>query len=175
MAASTANPLVGAVLAGTEAGAVVQWSSGLPFSLTDSGGDSLIGLPNSQRLPSQVTVNLVLRRSLEVGAATVGVYVDVRNLTNRRNVIAVRRSSGQPEPTDVEIAALAAEAFRVNPNPIPFESPRYRAWADVNGDGLIAGNDELGRLYERAARDVTQPIFAYGVPRLLRFGAEIAF
>ncbi len=165
----------GAVFAGTEAGAVVQWSSGLPFSLRDATGDSLIGLPNSQRLPSQFTVNVMLRRSIDIGATAVGVYLDVRNLTNRRNVVAVRRSSGQPDPTDAEIAGLVADAFEADPTPIPYESPRYRAWADADGDGLIAGMDELGPMYERAARDFTQPIFAYGIPRLLRFGVEIAF
>jgi hypothetical protein len=30
-------------------------------------------------------------------------------------------------------------------------------------------------MYEAAARDFTQPLFAYGPPRLLRLGVEVVF
>ena len=47
--------------------------------------------------------------------------------------------------------------------------------ADLNGDGYIAGRDELFPLYLAAARDFTQPLFAYGSPRLMRLGVELLF
>jgi hypothetical protein len=103
------------------------------------------------------------------------VYVDVRNLTDKRNVLAVRRDTGQPEPTDEIVEAMSQDAYAANPYPIPYESPRYRAWADVDRDGLISGAAELLPLYRRAARDYALPLFCYGPPRLVRLGVEIAF
>lgn len=164
----------GPILAGLEGGLIGRWGSGLPYSRTNTAGDSLIGLPNSHRLPSQVTVDLLLRRQMRLGGTEVAAYLDVRNLSDRRNVVAVRRDTGSPEAGEPQIEATAARALAEHPGPIPYESRRYRAWADVDGDGLIAG-DELVALYERAARDFLQPLFAYGPPRLVRVGVEIAF
>lgn len=165
----------GRALGGTAGSAVARWGSGLPFTRTTVGGDSLIGLPNSQRLPSEFSLDMLLRRDFPIAGTRLGVYVDVRNLTNRRNVIAVRRDSGQPEPTDDVLDAMAQDAYAANPGPIPYESARYRSWADLDGDGLVSGRDELLPLYEQAARDFTRPLYFYGPPRLVRLGVEIAF
>ncbi|MDH3457555.1 MAG: TonB-dependent receptor, partial [Gemmatimonadota bacterium] len=166
---------LGSVLAGTEASVVGRWSSGLPFTQTNVTGDSLIGLPNSQRLPHQERLDLLIRRLLRVGGWRLGLFADVRNVLARRNVVAVRRDSGDPAATDGQIAAMAESAYLANPHAIPYESPRYRAWADANGDGLVSGRAELLPLFERAARDIAQPLFYYGSPRLLRFGIELLF
>ena len=39
----------------------------------------------------------------------------------------------------------------------------------------FAGRDELFPLYLAAAQDFTQPLFAYGPPRLMRLGVELEF
>jgi hypothetical protein len=49
------------------------------------------------------------------------------------------------------------------------------AWADLNHNGYVDGMTELMPLYLAAARDVTQPLFAYGAPRLVRLGMELRF
>jgi hypothetical protein len=162
-------------LAGFESAAIIRYSSGLPFSRSNATGDSLIGLPNDSRLPTSVTVDLLVRRPLRLGAARGGVYLDVRNLLNRRNIIAVRRDSGQPGPTTTGIDSLAEAAYQAHPEEIPFESGRYRAFADADGNGYIEGREELLPLYLAAARDFTQPLFAYGPPRLVRLGVEFLF
>lgn len=104
-----------------------------------------------------------------------GVYLDLRNATNKRNQLAVRRETGTPNASNSTIAALAEAAYTANPQAIPFESPRYRRAADTNGDGVVSGRSELYPLYESAARDFTQPLFVYGAPRLIRFGVEVLF
>jgi hypothetical protein len=162
-------------LGGLEGAAIVRWSSGLPYSRTTTAGDSLIGLPNGERLPSQYTVDALLRRPLRLGPARGSVYVDVRNLLNTRNVIAVRRDTGAPGLGAAGIQAAALAAYQANPQAIPYESPRYRGWADTNRDGVIAGQAELLPLYLAAARDFYQPLFAYGPPRLVRLGVELIF
>ena len=60
-------------------------------------------------------------------------------------------------------------------DPIPYESPRYRSYADLNHDGVISGQAELLPLFLAAARDYTQPLFVYGPPRIVRFGIELLF
>jgi hypothetical protein len=70
---------------------------------------------------------------------------------------------------------MAEEAYAEHPEPIPYESQRYRAHADLDGNGLVEGREELFPLYLAAAGDFTQPIFAYGPPRLARIGVELMF
>ena len=160
---------------GLEAAAIVRFSTGLPFTMTNVTGDTLIGLPNSHRLPPLLTVDLLLRRPVRVGRWRGSLYLDARNLLNRRNIEAVRRDTGEPGLGPQGIDSLAERAYRAHPEAIPYESPRYRPYADVDGNGLIEGRGELYPLFLAAARDYSQPLFAYGPPRLLRLGVELAF
>jgi hypothetical protein len=163
------------VLGGLEAAAIARWNSGLPYSRTNAAGDTLLGLPNSARVPGQVTVDVILRRPVRWAGLRGGLYLDVRNLLNRRNIVAVRRDSGEPGLGEAGIEAAAQAAYQAHPEPIPYESPRYRPWADLDGNGLIAGAGELLPLYRAAARDFHQPLFSFGPPRLIRFGVEVIF
>jgi outer membrane receptor protein involved in Fe transport len=160
---------------GLEAATIVRFSTGLPFTMTNMTGDTLIGLPNSHRLPPLLTVDMLLRRPVRVGRWRGSVYLDARNLLNRRNIESVRRDTGEPDLGEQEIAAMAERAYQAHPEGIPYESPRYRSFADVNGDGLIVGHDELYPLFLAAARDFAQPLFSYGPPRTLRLGLELVF
>jgi hypothetical protein len=162
-------------LAGLEAAAIGRLSSGLPFSRSNAAGDSLVGLPNGSRLPATYTLDLLVRRPLTLGGVRGGLYLDVRNVLNRRNVVAVRRDTGQPAPDEAAVMALAESAYQAHPEEIPYESPAYRAFADTDGNGFIEGRSELFPLYLAAARDFTQPLFAYGSPRLVRLGVELLF
>ena len=162
-------------LAGLEGAAIVRFGSGLPFTRTNATGDTLLGLPNSERLPSQSTVDLLLRRPLRLFSRAGGIYCDVRNVLNRRNIVAVRRDTGEPTIAAATLQAMAQRAYTAHPEPIPYESPRYRDWADLDRDGYVAGAGELLPLYLAAARDFAQPLFAYGPPRLVRLGIEVVF
>ncbi len=87
----------------------------------------------------------------------------------------MRRDTGEPLADEVAIQRMAEAAYAANPDPIPFESARYRAAADLNGDGFVATREELFPMYLAAASDYAQPIFAYGTPRLARLGVELLF
>jgi outer membrane receptor protein involved in Fe transport len=163
-------------VAGLEGAVILRALSGLPYSLTDTlHTDSIVGLPNGQRLPWTTTVDLLVRRPLKLGRTTGGIYLDVRNLLNHRNVVAVRRDTGEPQANEAGITRIAEAAYQAHPEPIPYESSRYRASADLNGDGFVANHDELFPMYVAAARDFSQPLFAYGPPRLMRLGIEVLF
>jgi len=163
------------IIGGLEAAAIGRVGTGLPYSETDLSGDSLIGLPNSRRLPTSYTLDFLVRRPLQLGGVRGGVYLDMRNVLNRQNLVAVRRDTGQPGPDDTAVNAVAEEAYAAHPEDIPYESPYYRASADINGDGYVSGRDELFPLYLAAARDLTQPLFTYGPPRVVRLGFEFLF
>ncbi|HWA15563.1 MAG TPA: outer membrane beta-barrel protein, partial [Gemmatimonadales bacterium] len=170
----TFGPRIGGVnpIGGLEATTIVRLASGLPFSKYI--GDSLVGLPNDGRLPATSTIDLLLRRPLRLGAFLGSMFLDVRNIINQRNIIAVRRDTGKVDVDGNVLQQMADDAFAAHPSPIPYESPRYRRFADVDNNGFIEGQ-ELRGLYLAAARDFNQPIFFYGPPRLFRLGVEMAF
>ena len=162
-------------IAGLEAALIGRYNSGLPYTSRPLGSDTLNSLPNDARLPATTTLDLLVRRPLALGGMHGGVYLDVRNLLNQRNTVAVRRDTGTPEPPEEVISAMATQAYQAHPEAIPYESERYRPQADLNHDGMIAGQDELLPMYVDAARDFSQPLFAYGAPRLVRLGVELLF
>jgi hypothetical protein len=164
-----------AVLRDLQGSIVGRWGSGLPYSPTNAAGDSLLGPPNSARLPSQWTVDLLVAKRFPLAGLHVRAYVDARNVLQQQNVVAVRRDTGSPEAGDPQIDALAEEAYLAGPEAIPYESPAYRPDADLDGNRLLEGSDELLPLYRRAARDYLQPLFAYGPPRLVRIGLQLEF
>lgn len=161
--------------AGLEIAAVGHYWSGLPYTRTGTVNDTLIGEINGSRLPSQHSFDALLRRPIHFGKLNGGIYVDARNILNTVNQTSVRRNTGTPNADSATVTLMARTAYNANPNPIPYESPRYRRAADLNGDGIIAGETELMPLYLAAARDFTWPLFVYGPPRLIRFGIELRF
>ena len=165
----------GRLLGGLEVAAIFRYNSGLPYSRTNTTGDTLLGLPNSWRLPPSHVLDALVRVPLRAAGVRGGVYLDVRNVLNRRNVETVRRDNGDTGVGEEAIAQMADAAYRAHPEPIPYESPRYRPEADLDRNGRLEGAAELLPLYEAAARDYTQPLFFYGPPRLLRLGLELAF
>jgi hypothetical protein len=160
---------------GLETAAIVRLSSGLPYSQTNAAGDTLLGLPNSWRLPWTATVDALVRRPIRLRGLKGSVYVDARNLLGRRNLVAVRRDTGTPGLGEKGVSDAADAAYAAHPEDIPYESPRYRAGADLDGNGLISGPDELLPLFRLAARDYYQPLFNFGPPRLVRIGVEVIF
>lgn len=149
--------------------------SGLPYTPVSPPPDTLLGIPNRARLPWTSTLDVLFRRPMQLGRAQAAVYFDARNLLGRQNVVAVRRDTGTPFATPETIEAAAFAAYTANPQPIPFESPRYRRYADSNGDGVLSGASELLPLYRRAANDFYTPVFYYGPPRVMRLGVEFLF
>ena len=172
-----AGPRIAGVqpLEGLEAATIIRYSSGLPFSRTNAAGDTIIGPPNGSRLPSTSTVDLLIRKPIRALGVGSGLYLDVRNIFNRRNIVAVRRDTGKPGLDEASIQDLADNAFLAHPEPIPYESPRYRSNADLDHNGYVEGPGELMPLYLAAARDFSQPLFFYDSPRLVRLGVEVLF
>lgn len=173
----TAGPVVfgGHPLGALEAAAILRYQSGLPYSTYNATGDSLTSDPNGLRLPSYSTADFLVRKPIPFGRMTASIYLDIRNAFNITRVDAVRRDNGSPNIDEDALQAQAKAAYDAHPEPIPYESPRYRAYADLNANGVIEGEAELLPLYVRAARDYNTPVLQYGSPRLFRLGLEIMF
>ena len=153
---------------------IVRLLSGLPYTPVDPLRPIPLP-PNSARLPWTSTIDMLIRRPLQVGKVEGSLYFDVRNLLGRQNLLSVRPETGTPYASPATIDSAMQSAYSANPQPIPYESPRYRASADLNHDGLVAGPDELLPLYRAAAQDYFWPVFYYGPPRAMRFGIEVFF
>jgi len=151
------------VLPGTvEAGAVLRVSR-TPFSL----------VPSDLSRPA-ATVDVVLRRAVRLGRWNARAYLDGRNLLNTRAIVAVP-PGGTPGLDSAAIENLAQAAYAASPGSIPYDSPRYRAFADLDANGIIEGSGELLPLFRAAAADFAQPLRAYGRLRSVRVGVEVAF
>ncbi len=178
---SMVNPGAGpTVLGGHPLGAletalVVRFASGLPFTMTNASGDSLVSSVNGLRLPSYTTFDLLIRKPIPFGSNLASIYLDIRNVFNTTTIQYVRQDTGTPNIDADMLEQQARDAYNAHPEPIPYESPRYRAYADLNANGRIEGEAELMPLYLRAAQDYNTPVFQYGNPRLLRLGLEVAF
>ena len=162
-------------LAGLELAAIGRVGSGLPYTRFVTGTDTLNATPNGARLPASATLDVLLRRPVRIGRLKGSFYLDVRNLLNRQNLASVRRDTGLPTADIATVNAMALAAYDAHPEPIPYESARYRGYADLDRNGLIEGRAELLPMYQAAAQDFLQPLFAYAAPRLWRFGLEILF
>ena len=162
-------------LRGLDLALIGRYFSGLPYSRTTPTGDTLVGPPNSYRLPSQQSIDLLVRRPFALMGRQGSVYLDARNLLNRHNVVSVRRDTGSPFMSEAGIQAAALKAYNAHPEAIPYESPRYRPAADLDLNGMVDGYNELYPQFLAAARDAFQPTFAYSAPRLVRLGFELVF
>ncbi len=171
----TAGPTIlgGHPLGAIQAAAVFRYTSGLPYSTWN--GDSLTSLPNEYRLPAYSTLDLLVRKPFGIGRTRASIYLDVRNLFNVQRLEGVRRDTGTAELDQAGLDSLALAAYNAHPEAIPYESERYRPYADLNANGIIEGQNELLPMYQRAARDYSTAVFAYGSPRLFRLGLELMF
>jgi outer membrane receptor protein involved in Fe transport len=178
---SVLNPMAGPrVLGGhplgaIQASAIFRYGSGLPYSRTNAAGDSLVGDPNGFRLPSFSTLDFLIRKPVPLGRGFASIYLDMRNVFNVSTVESVRRDTGTPGLDPAGIQSEAQAAYDAHPEPIPYESARYRAYADLDGNGIVEGQAELLPMYVRAAQDYNTPVFVYGSPRLMRLGVELLF
>ncbi|MGB7212863.1 MAG: TonB-dependent receptor [Gemmatimonadales bacterium] len=167
--------LGGSLFGGVSAAAILSYRSGLPYSRYSATGDTLVGPPNSYRLPDQTNVDLLVRKAFTLLGREGSVYFDARNLFNTQVIVAVDRTTGSAYVSEAAITQMATAAYNAHPEAISYESPRYRSWADLDHNGLISGPTELMPLYLEAARDYTSPLFAFGPPRLVRLGVEMRF
>lgn len=172
-----------AIMAGAAGGLDARWSavltgslrSGYPLDRRLTGPDAPPGGVLPERLPW--TGVLDARVAYDIGAppgcnaCTVRLLADARNLLGRENIIGLRRTTGLVAPSREEVEAMASAPPQ---EPIPFESPRYSARIDFDGNGVITDN-EYRRARFAAALDRFDPSLFFGEARQIRLGVEVLF
>ncbi len=151
--------------------------SGFPLDRTATEIDELEDPGSTARLPWTAVVNLRLSRDFNslpgCRRCAWRIIADGRNILGRDNIIALRRDTRSVAPSAEELLETARE-IPLEMEPIPLESPRYSAQVDLNGDGLISGQEmRIGRF--AAALDRHDPSLYFGSALELRLGVEVSF
>jgi outer membrane receptor protein involved in Fe transport len=77
-----------------------RFESGVPYTPTDSRGQRPAGvIENSARIPSTWQLDLRADKIFDIAKLKVGVFTEITNLTNHRNVVAVFTDTGLPNDT----------------------------------------------------------------------------
>jgi len=129
-------------------------------------GDPVAPIPLAHQ-GATFAIDALARRSVTVGSVQAWAYLDARNILNHR-------AGATPRETAI-VEGWAQAAYARGPEPIPYDSPRYRASADLDGNGRVEGDAELLPLYRAAARDLSRPLMSYGAPRTVRIGVALDF
>lgn len=93
-----------------------QYGSGLPYTKGTRGATEPYEI-NNERLPASWTFDLKLDREINIGSATVTPYLEIYNLTDRKNVVYVDPFTGQPD-------ASYGHTYEYAANPENWGSPR---------------------------------------------------
>ncbi len=75
---------------------IMRYGSGLPYTFNPA-RSIYVAEPNNALLPATFNVDLFARKAFMLGPLELGVFVDVRNLLNRRNVVSVYSATGSPD------------------------------------------------------------------------------
>ena len=111
---------LGTVFENTSCTIVAQYGSGLPYTFNPL-RSIYVAEQNNSRLPETITVDLYARKAFTVGSVQLGVFVDVRNLLNRKNVLSVSSATGSPDFSGDESVRATPDYQR---DPTNYSSPR---------------------------------------------------
>lgn len=104
----------------TSCNLIAQYGSGLPYTF-NAARSIYVAEPNNARLPERITLDLYVRKAFALGPLEVGVFVDVRNLLNKRNVVSVYSATGSPDVSGDESSRSTQDWQH---DPTNYSSPR---------------------------------------------------
>jgi outer membrane receptor protein involved in Fe transport len=108
------------VFENTSCNLVAQYGSGLPYTF-NPGRAIYVAEPNNALLPERFTLDVYARKSFDLGPVELGIFVDVRNLLNRKNVVSVYSATGSPDLSGEESVKATQDWQR---DPTNYSSPR---------------------------------------------------
>jgi len=97
-----------------------QYGSGLPYTFNPARA-IYVAEPNNARMPETINFDLLARKSFPIGPVTMGVYVDVRNLLDRKNVAYLYSATGSPTLTGDQTNKATSDYMQ---DPTNFFAPR---------------------------------------------------
>lgn len=99
---------------------VGQYGSGLPYTFNPARA-LYVAEPNNSRLPQMLTFDLYARKDFPVGPILLGIYVDVRNLLDKSNILSVYSATGLPDKTGDQTNRATADFMK---DPTNYSAPR---------------------------------------------------
>ena len=97
-----------------------QYGSGLPYTFNPARA-IYVAEPNNARLPERLSFDLYARKSFKVGPTELGLFLDIRNLLNRKNVLSVYSATGSPDVTGDQTNKATPDYMQ---DPTNYASPR---------------------------------------------------
>lgn len=97
-----------------------QYGSGLPYTFNPARA-IYVAEPNNARLPEQISFDLYARKSFTIGPVEMGIFFDIRNLFNRKNIIYVYSATGSPVLTGDQTNKATPDYMQ---DPTNYASPR---------------------------------------------------
>ena len=108
------------VFENTSCNIIGRYGSGLPYTFNPT-RSIYVAEQNNARLPETVTLDLYARKAFTLGSVQLGVFVDVRNLLNRRNVVSVYSATGSPDRSGEESTRATIDYQQ---DPTNYSAPR---------------------------------------------------
>jgi outer membrane receptor protein involved in Fe transport len=97
-----------APLQGLRSTLLFQYGSGLPYTKGTRGATEPYEI-NNQRLPENWTLDLKLHRDIDIGSVLFRPYLEIYNLTDRKNVVDVDPFTGEPDEIEGRTREWAAD------------------------------------------------------------------
>ncbi|MCX6169761.1 MAG: TonB-dependent receptor [Ignavibacteriales bacterium] len=97
-----------------------QYGSGLPYTFNPARA-IYVAEPNNARLPERISFDLYARKSFKVGPTELGLFLDIRNLLNRKNIVSVYSATGSPDVTGDQTNKATPDYMQ---DPTNYASPR---------------------------------------------------
>ncbi|MDP4193522.1 MAG: TonB-dependent receptor [Bacteroidota bacterium] len=97
-----------------------RYESGLPYTFNPERA-VYVAEKNNARLPEKISFDLYARKSFYAGPIQLGVFVDIRNLLNRKNILYVYSATGSPEDTGEKTKKATKDYMQ---DPANYDSPR---------------------------------------------------
>ncbi|MCU0454379.1 MAG: TonB-dependent receptor [Bacteroidetes bacterium] len=99
---------------------IARYGSGLPYTFNPARA-IYVAERNNSRLPARFNLDLYARKGFRLGALELGVFADIRNLMDRKNIVSVYSTTGSPDVT-------GDETFKATPDymqdPTNYATPR---------------------------------------------------
>lgn len=146
------------IFANAGVNAIINTSSGTPYSKRDVVSNSLIGSVNGSHKPWRTTINMRIDKDFDLNFgknentsqnhASINVYVDISNVLNTKNIINVYETTGNPDDNGYLTAA-------------------------INQNEISSQNDP--EAYKNYYRMIINNPASYSLPRRIRFGIMLNF
>ncbi|MCU0411102.1 MAG: TonB-dependent receptor [Bacteroidetes bacterium] len=112
--------LLGSVFENSTATLLARYGSGIPYTFNPARA-IYVAEQNNSRLPAIFTVDLFARKAFFMGPVELGLFLDIRNLMDRKNIVSVYSATGLPDRSGDESTRATPDYQQ---DPTNYSAPR---------------------------------------------------